>query len=302
MNTVDEIRDFNRFYTKHLGLINNKIMKTDFSLAEARILFELSTKGDIFAVDLVRELEIDPSYLSRIIKKFEKNNWLIRRKSEEDSRRYTLALTEQGGDMYESLKDIMNTHALEVLDNLTPDETCSLIASMKNVQNLISGVKTNTAFTIRDHEVGDIGYLSYMHGKFYSEEYGLDISFDSYVSGAMAKFIDYFNPKKDKLWVVEMHGRIVGSIAIVNVDGDTAQLRWFILAPEAQGEGIGKKLMESAIKFCKSMGYRKIILWTFSDLNAARSLYKKFGFNISKTEKHEIWGQYLEEELWEFII
>ncbi len=167
--------------------------------------------------------------------------WLVRRKSLKDSRKLIIELTSKGRKIYKELEEASRQQIDELLLPLSPIATDTLISSMGLVHKILSGQNYDDYITIRTHAAGDIGYLSFMHGKFYSKEYGFDISFDSYVAGAMAKFIDEFNAQKDRLWIVEFDNRIMGSIAIVHTENNIAQLRWFILEPEVHGKGIGKK-------------------------------------------------------------
>ena len=154
-------------------------------------------------------------------------------------------------------------------------------------------------FSLRSHGPGDIGYITYRHAMFYSRTYGFDVTFDAYVASGLAQFVMQYDPQKEHLWVAETDATIVGSIAIVKAKEEVAQLRWFLVESEARGKGLGKKLLHEAVEFCKRQNYRKIILWTVSNLEAARQLYDRFGFQVSTTNTHQIWGQELTEELWE---
>ena len=167
------------------------------------------------------------------------------------------------------------------------------------VCSIISGEGDSDLITVRTHQMGDIGYLIYQHACFYSREHGFDISFESYVAGTMIKFIDNYNEKKERLWIVEKDSRIMGSIAIVYVDDATAQLRWFLLDAEIRGRGLGKKLIAAALDFCREKKYKKVMLMTSSKTTAARAMYAKNGFKIKETKRHKIWGQQMDEEIWE---
>ena len=166
-------------------------------------------------------------------------------------------------------------------------------------RSIISGEGDSDLIAVRTHQMGDFGYLIYQHACFYSKEYGFDISFESYVAGTMIKFIDNYNENKERLWIVEKDGRIMGSIAIVYVDNETAQLRWFLLDAEIRGRGLGKKLIAAALDFCREKKYKKVMLMTSSKTTAARALYAKNGFKITETKRHKIWGQQMDEEIWE---
>ena len=299
LEVIEKIRSFNRFYTKILGLVDNKILKTDYSLLESRILFELYYQEKMTSSDIVKELNIDPSYLSRIIKKFEKEGLLEKQRCSNDSRKQIINLTDNGKDVYLHLQDISNDHIKSLIDDLSEKNRNRLIESMNSVRSILSEDEDTGLITIRNHRTGDVGYLVHQHALFYFREYGFDISFESYVARPMLDFIENYNEKTEHLWVVEKNNRIMGSIAIVNVDDETAQLRWFLLEPEVCGKGLGKKLLKTAVDFCNEKKYKKIILLTMSELLTARALYARYGFKLKEAEKHEIWGRLLEEELWE---
>ena len=296
---IEKIRSFNRFYTKILGLVDNKILKTNYSLLEARILFEIFYQGTLSSSDLVRELNIDPSYLSRIVKKFVKNGLLYKNKSPDDSRKQILRLSEKGKNEFIYLQDISNNHIETLLEKISDLDKSCLLDSMDKVRSILSDKGGTEIITMRNHRMGDIGYLIHQHALFYSREYGFDISFESYVAKTMIKFIDTYDENKERLWIVEKNNRIMGSIAIVHVNEETAQLRWFLLESEIRGRGIGKKLITAALDFCRERSYKKVMLMTSSDLITARALYARYGFKIKDVNKHEIWGQQMGEEIWE---
>lgn len=160
-------------------------------------------------------------------------------------------------------------------------------------------VEQTEIYTLRSHKPGDIGFITYQHRVIYASEYNLDETFEAYVTAGLSQFVENYDTAKDHLWLVENGKTIVGSIAILKVDDNVAQLRWFLVEPRVRDKGIGKKLMQQAISFCNYNGYSKIILWTLKNLIVARYLYKKTGFQLKESKSHFIWGQDLTEELWE---
>jgi ribosomal protein S18 acetylase RimI-like enzyme len=143
---------------------------------------------------------------------------------------------------------------------------------------------------------GDIGYLTYLHGIVYAREFGYDTTFEAYVAGGLAEFVESFDPKKDRVWLVEAKHRIVGSIAIVGRSRRRAQLRWFFVHPDYRGHGIGRKLLREALQFSGKRKYRTVFLWTTSELDIARHLYRDLGFKKTQEKAHRIWGKALKEE------
>lgn len=151
---------------------------------------------------------------------------------------------------------------------------------------------------IRTCKSGELSYISYLHCRVYEREYGFDGTFELYLLDAMAQYLKDAE-SRGQVWVVEDSGHVGGSIAIVETDRDTVQLRWFILAPEMRSKGLGKRLMETALEYCRTRDYGKVFLWTVDRLEAARHLYEKYGFENMEQVEHDIWGQQLVEERWE---
>ncbi len=300
MDAVTKIRHFNRFYTNLLGLLNKNLPKSAFSLAEARILFEINQLPNLTASDIVNALNLDSAYLSRILKNFKKRGLIHRKKSPDDSRKHLLSLTEKGQSSIGKLQAVTHLQIAGLTDGIPEENLTGLVNAMETIEQTLKNKRSEPEIVLfRSHQPGDIGSVIHHHGLFYSTNHGFDDSFDADVAKGLAAFIHNFNPEKEHLWVVEKDGRIIGSIAIVDRGNDTAQLRWFLVKPRAQGKGIGKKLVLQAIEFSKKQGYKTIILWTISYLLPARQLYQQFNFKLKDTKTHKIWGQELTEELWE---
>ena len=300
ISLVNNIRHFNRFYTQILGLLNNKLLKSDYSLTEARILFEFGQKFNLVSTDLVKQLHLDPAYLSRILVRFGKQGLIKKEQSLEDTRKQVISLTSHGKSVLSKLQEMSNLQIISSIADTSEDEHVELVMAMKKIEQIITGkpVKVKT-FTIRSHRSGDIGYITYRHAIFYSKAYGFDNTFDAYVASGLSEFLSQYDPQKEHLWIVEEGTAFLGSIAIVKADEDVAQLRWFLLEVQARGKGLGKKLFHESIEFCKRQNYNKIILWTVSNLEVARKLYAQFGFRVTDIKTHNIWGQELTEECWE---
>jgi RimJ/RimL family protein N-acetyltransferase len=246
---------------------------------------------------------LDPAYLSRILSGFEKNNLIQKKQSTQDMRKQMLYLTIKGKNIIAELQKRANEQIKILLANISNVEQNQLITAMSNIERiLMSETKKTEFFNLRSHRPGDIGYITYRHGEIYAMEYQLDETFEAYVAKYMAEFIENYNENKEKLWIVEMGTEIIGSIAIVKIDDNTAQLRWLLVEPHVRNKGIGTKLLHEALTFCKNRGYQKVILGTFSDLINARRLYEKNGFGLVESKSQFIWGQNLTEEQWELIL
>ncbi len=149
---------------------------------------------------------------------------------------------------------------------------------------------------------GDIGWLIYLHGTFYAHECGFDETFEAYVAGGLAEFVDAYDPVGDRMWLAERHRQIVGSIAVVRQSKRTAQLRWFFVHPSFHRHGIGTQLLKEALRFCREKQYKAVSLWTTSELENARTLYTAAGFRKVEEVAHPIWGKNLVEERYEFVL
>ena len=140
---------------------------------------------------------------------------------------------------------------------------------------------------------------NYLHGSIYGREHGFDITFEKYVFEPLYDFALCIDNPRQGIRILEKNDTIVGSVAIVEADEEKAQLRWLILIPEVRGKGLGRKLVDWAVEFCKEQNYEAIFLWTVSELNAARHIYETMGFRLKERNTHEIWEKVLTEEKFE---
>ncbi|MFX0153708.1 MAG: GNAT family N-acetyltransferase [Candidatus Hodarchaeota archaeon] len=300
LERIAKIRSFNRFYTNLLGLLDRTLLKSAHSLTEVRIMFELNRLSTSTATELVKLLNLDPAYLSRILSSFEKKDLIRKEQSTNDMRKQLLSLTSKGQELISELQEKANEQIKTLLDNITDEDKNRLVAAMGTIERILKPETEKSKFySIRSHKPGDIGYITYRHGVIYANEYQLDETFEAYVAKYMAKFIENYDPFKESLWIVEKGTEIIGSIAIVKFEEKIAQLRWLLVEPHERNKGIGNKLVLEALSFCKNRGYQKVILGTFSYLIIARKLYEKYGFQLVESKTHCIWGQDLTEEQWE---
>lgn len=290
-----EMRSFNRFYTHIIGLVNQTILESSYSLAEARILLEIDRGKECTATDLIDSLQIDGGYLSRIIKKFVRGQLVQKKKSSADGRIQVLSLTKEGREVVRKLYQDSTDQAGQILEKLPEISQAELIQHMRQIRNLLNPKERQ--INIRSPKEGDLSYMAYRHCVLYKREYGLDGVFEKYVLEGLYKYLE--EKPIGKIWVAECEGKIIGSIAVVGSDDKEAQLRWFLIEPEFRSSGIGRKLMEEAIHFCMKKSFQKVFLWTFTDLKAARHLYHSFGFALVEEVPNDIWRSGLIEEKWE---
>lgn len=296
---VAEIRDFNRFYTNFIGLVNRNILKSPYSLAEVRVLLEIDAAGRCTARDLTRKLDIDPGYLSRMLSRFTKNGLVEGSVSPSDGRAKILSLTDKGRDTFRQVSSESSRQVASILGELPEKDWLRLINSMRSIRSILSH-GNNREISIRTHRIGDLGYIIYRHAILYQEEYGLGPVFEDYLLEGFLAFSRSEQP--GTIWIAEDGDQIVGSIAIAGIDSETAQLRWFLIEPEYRGVGLGRRLMTVAMDHCRDKGYRKVFLWTFSDLHAARHLYKEYGFQITEEHPNDSWKPGIVEERWDISL
>lgn len=296
---VAEIRDFNRFYTNFIGLVNRNILKSPYSLAEVRVLLEIDAAGRCTARDLTRKLDIDPGYLSRMLSRFTKNGLVEGSVSPSDGRAKILSLTDKGRDTFRQVSSESSRQVASILGELPEKDWLRLINSMRSIRSILSH-GNNREISIRTHRIGDLGYIIYRHAVLYQEEYGLGPVFEDYLLEGFLAFSRSEQP--GTIWIAEDGDQIVGFIAMAGIDSETAQLRWFLIEPEYRGIGLGRRLMTVAMDHCRDKGYRKVFLWTFSDLHAARHLYKEYGFQITEEHPNDSWKPGIVEERWDISL
>ncbi len=297
---VEAVRRFSRFYTRRIGVLNEGLVGSEFSLAEARVLYELAHREQALAKDLARWLDLDPGYLSRILKSFEARDLIQRIPSTTDGRQQLLSLTETGQRRFGTLNARSRDDMALMLNDLTPRQQQRLVAAMSEIETLLSAEReTRVPYILRPHQPGDIGWVVQQHGRLYAQEYGWDDTFEAMVAEIAAKFIKEFDPKRERAWIAEKDGENVGCAFLVKQSDAVAKLRMLLVDPKARGLGIGKRLVAECINFARLKGYGKITLWTNDILTAARKIYIDAGFTKVGEERHHSFGHHLVGETWE---
>jgi DNA-binding MarR family transcriptional regulator/GNAT superfamily N-acetyltransferase len=297
---VDAVRGFNRFYTKQIGVLHEGLLGSRFSLAEGRVLYELAHREQPTAADLIRELGLDAGYLSRILRGFAKQGLITKTPSAADRRQTLLSLTARGRRAFAPLNARSHGEVAAMLTGLSGTRQARLIEAMGTIQTVLGAhPEPKVPYVLRPHQPGDMGWIIHRHGVLYAREYGWDDAFEALVAAIAAKFIRNFDPKRERCWIAEREGGIVGSVFLVRKSETVAQLRLMYVEPDARGLGIGSRLAEECIRFGRQVGYRKIVLWTNSVLVAARHIYQKAGFGLVHSEPHHSFGHDLIGETWE---
>jgi DNA-binding MarR family transcriptional regulator/N-acetylglutamate synthase-like GNAT family acetyltransferase len=296
---VDAIRAFNRFYTQKIGVLQEGLLASPFSLTEARVLYELAQRENATASGLCRDLGLDAGYLSRILRRFDKEGLVAREPSATDGRQSHLSLTEAGRAAFGGLNRRSREEVAALLQPLGPSRQARLVAAMGAIERLLGAERDAAPWALRQHRPGDMGWVVSRHGAVYAEEFGWDDSFEALVAEITARFIRRYEPAAERCWIAERDGERLGSVFLVKQSPRIAKLRLLLVEREARGLGIGAALVDECIAFARAAGYRKITLWTQSMLLPARRIYETAGFRRVREEPHHSFGRDLVGEYWE---
>jgi DNA-binding MarR family transcriptional regulator/GNAT superfamily N-acetyltransferase len=295
-------RRFNRMYTRYIGTLNEGLLNSEFSLAEARVLYELDTRTDPKASEIAEGLGVDPAYLSRLLAKFERDGLLRRTASQQDGRIAELKLTVRGKSAIKKLNALSENQARTILEGLAPAARTELIRSMQTIEDILMRTeRKRPPYMLRPHRVGDMGWVVHRESVGYAEQFGWDETFEALVARIVDGFISNFDPRRERCWITEMDGQNVGHIFLVKHPdhADTAKLRLLFVEPCARGMGLGEALVNECIRFARTAGYKKIVLWTQSMLTSAHRIYQRAGFRLIKEEAHHSFGHNLIGQEWE---
>jgi len=297
---VEAVRRFNRFYTKQIGVLHEGLLRSPFSLTEARVIYELAQHEETTATELSNELGLDAGYLSRLLRSFKKRGLIHKQASQSDGRQNLLSLTERGQEAFAMRNARSRNEVGATLSDLSPADQNRLVKAIHTIEGLLGAQPEHKVpYLLRPHQPGDMGWVVHRHGVLYAEEYGWDEQFEALVAGIVSKFVQHYNPKQERCWMAEMEGEIIGSVFLVQKSKTVAQLRLLLVEPKARRLGIGTRLVSECVRFARQVGYRKILLWTNSVLHAARHIYEEAGFRLVHEEPHHSFGHDLIGETWE---
>jgi DNA-binding MarR family transcriptional regulator/GNAT superfamily N-acetyltransferase len=297
---IAEVRAFNRFYTRLIGVLDEGLHKSPYSLTESRVLYELAHADGLTAASLRRDLDLDAGYLSRILKKFEADGLLSRAASPDDGRESVLALTDAGREAFRPLNDASASAVKSLLDGLAPAKRSGVLQAMGTLRtDLDAACRTPPEITLRPHRPGDIGWITHRQALLYHREYGWDGTYEALVAEILAEFVRKFDPEQEASWIAECEGEIVGSVFLVRKSDEVAKLRLLYVEPSMRGRGLGARLVEECVRFAREKGYRTLTLWTNDILTAARRIYQAQGFRLVAEEPHHSFGKDLVGQTWE---
>lgn len=303
---IEDVRRFNRFYTRAIGTLEEGLLRSPYSLAEARVLYELAQQEQPTAGVLAKQLGLDTGYLSRILRGFETKELITREVSSEDGRQSFIVMTKLGRKEFARLNKASSQQVVEMLEPLSPEKQTKLVEAMQTIVELLGGEpekeRLQAPYVLRPHRPGDMGWVVESQGAFYARAHGWDERLEALVARITADFIDHFDSRRERCWIAERKGQRVGSIFLVKSAQDpeaVAQLRLLYVDPQARGLGIGRHLVEECTQYARSVGYRKIILWTNKGLDSARRIYEEAGYRLKFEEPHHSFGKDLVGQTWE---
>jgi DNA-binding MarR family transcriptional regulator/GNAT superfamily N-acetyltransferase len=299
---AEAVRDFNRFYTRRIGVLGDDHLGTTFSLTDVRVLYELAHRDQPTASEIAGALGLDRGYLSRTLRAFRKRGLVETETAPADRRQTLLRLTTAGRKAFAPLDKGAREQIAAMLAPIGPAEQQRVLDAMSTIRHALDSsapTENAPAYILRAHRPGDMGWIAHRHGVLYFQEYGWDERFEAIVARVVADFVQHFDPARERCWVAERNGEIVGSIFVVAKSKTVAKLRLLLVEPSARGLGLGTRLVNEVIAFARQVGYRKIQLWTHPELTAARKIYKVAGFELIAEEEHELFGKPLTAETWE---
>jgi DNA-binding MarR family transcriptional regulator/GNAT superfamily N-acetyltransferase len=298
-SVVEDVRGFNRFYTRVLGLLRPDLAGSSFGLTEARVLFELAHRDDVAVSELRRDLDLDAGYLSRILSGFSTSGLVAREKSAADGRRQVVRLTADGQRAFAELDQLQAGAIATMLAPLDEGQRAELVTSMGRIRRTLGDEPHWRGLVLRPPAPGDLGWVVERHGYRYAAEYGWDTTFEALVARIVADFAERDDSKREAAWIAELDGERVGCVFCTAADAkDTARLRLLIVEPSASGAGVGTRLVDECLLFARRAGYRRITLWTNDVLVAARRIYERAGFRCDRREPHHSFGHDLVGEYW----
>jgi DNA-binding MarR family transcriptional regulator/GNAT superfamily N-acetyltransferase len=304
---IAAVRRFNRFYTRQLGVLRKTYLDSSYSLGEARLLYEIAQRRSPTATEIVRALDLDAGYLSRVLQNFEKRGLIQRQVSARDTRQSHVALSASGRKAFAPLERRSQREAGATLEKLKPADQARLVTAMHTIETLLgSQSDTKLAKTaqikLREPVPGDFGWIVTRHAELYAQEYGWVAPFEGVCAQIVADFVNNHDRKRERCWIAELGSERIGTVMLAKDSANVARIRLLLLEPEARGIGLGARLVDECVRFARRAGYKKITLWTHSVLTAARHIYQKAGFKLMRTERHRSWGKPVVSEHWDLAL
>lgn len=298
LKQIDEVRAFNRDYTRRIGVLSQRHLGSPYTLTQARVLYEIAHRPGVTAGTLARELGLDRGYLSRLLKGFAAAKLLAREVASADARRQHLKLTPAGRRAFAPLEQGARREIRTLLGGVDAGRRERLLQAMQIIRGTLQHERA-AGITLRTHRPGDIGWVTERHGALYHQEFGWNEQFEALVAQIASEFIRRFDPVHERCWIAEAGGQRVGCVFLVAGENGAAKLRLLLVEPHARGRGLGERLIRECVAFARAAGYACIVLWTQASLGAARHLYARAGFVRVSCEPHTSFGHALIGETWQ---
>lgn len=296
---IETVKQFDGFYAQLSNTLQQPIPDHHLSSTELQVLQAIAGQENCRSSTLIQQLRIDPGYLSRMLKSFESEQLVSRRKVPNDARTQYIQLTSKGKKLITLAVDHFNTQVSNLLKPVPEGQHDHLVRAMKTIQDVFTA---NTDAAQQDivfrHilEPGDLGYLIYLHGSIQATELGYNASYEPHVIKEFSEFLQTYNPVKDRIWLATYKGQIVAATAILAQSRHLAQLRWFFVHPEYRGLGLGKRMLQDALDFCKDKIYQKINVFTTNEQTTMIDMLQKAGFRKSGEKYLQLFGKYVYEQ------
>jgi DNA-binding MarR family transcriptional regulator/GNAT superfamily N-acetyltransferase len=278
------VRSFSRFWTRAIGLLREGLLDTQHSLTEARVLYELGEGSEATASELAQALDLDSGHLSRVLSRLVAAGLVARKRSPHDGRLRLLSLTRAGKAAFAELDRRSEEQASLLLEQLVPEAQSRVLGAMSTIEELL-GKREQPSLVLRQPLPGDLGWVIQRHAALYAREYAFDATFEALVARIVADFAQHNDPARERAWIATLDGEAVGSVFCVDAGDGVAKLRLLIVDPAARGRHVGRHLVDECIRFARAVGYRELTLWTQSQLEAARRIYARAGFELVETER-----------------
>lgn len=298
-STVDRIRSFNRGWTEVLGLLDQGLLETEYTLAEARVIFELAQREWWERLELKNRLGMDASFLTRVVGRLEDAGLVVSAPSAADGRALNLSLTDRGQQAFSVLDQRSASQIEDLIANLTDEQRANLAESMTVIENLLGRAEEQRDIVLRGLQSGDMGWVIQRHGAIYGDEFGWNLDFEALVARIVADYQQNLTPGRENAWIVTVDGARAGCVFCCERDPETAQLRILLVEPWARGLGLGTRLVDECIRFATDVGYQRMMLWTNDVLISARRIYEAAGFKLVEQEAHDSFGPDLVGQNWE---
>jgi len=297
-DTVAAVRRFNRFYTRAIGVLDKAYLGGPYTLAENRVVYEIGTREIVTPGQIAAELSLDPGYLSRMLRRLERDGLVARRRSEEDGRSVTMSLTPQGQAYFAAVDGRSAALVAGLVERLSPGQRERLTGALNAVENLLASPQEPPPVRLRAHQAGDMGWIVEQHGLVYAREYGWNAGIEAVTARVCAEFLEKHDPARERCWIAVQGEERLGSVFLISETEETARLRLLLLTPAARGHGLGRRLVEECVGFARAAGYREVVLWTHKVLTAARKIYAAAGFTLTETWIHDEFGRPEVSETW----